>query len=836
MSTPTKTRLSRGLFVLTFVLSCQPEVVVSPPDISSVEIAGSTAQLYVGEQLLLTAQVKDSRGQIISSQPIHWGTSDQRVLSVDSVAGRVTAVGAGDATVTATAAQVTVAVPIKVLERVAVVQISPGLAIVGSGETIQLSAVLLDRNGEALSSRSIAWASSDSAVVSVTAAGLVVTRRHLDPGAKSAVISATAEGRSGMATLRVSAISVQSLRIEQPSPEGISGDTSALTAVALDSLGNVLTGRTVRWSTPDTAILAVSAEGKVVPNVYLGPESRVGSVVAISEGIQASVPFAVRPLPVATVQVAFDSAVVVAGDSLDVSVLVRDKAGRPLNGRSVRFETPSASWAEVDASGRLRSSPLLGAAYRRVVVRAFAGAAVDSAVVVVRSRVASIALSAGSKVLSIGDSTAVVVTSLDVDGNALAGLPVDFRSTNDSVAVVSPSGVLRAIGAGRTTITAAVDGAVSVVDVFVSRARIPGRTVSVGGGHACALNTEGKVYCWGYNVSTGAGPYVRAPREVVTDIRFASIDAGNGFTCGVSVDGEVACWGANWAGQLGNGGYSSLGLPTKVGWDVRFVQVAAASGFACALTVASAVVCWGDNGEGGLGRGFSGGLGFLPGEVILPEPARAVVVGKSTQFACALGVSGAVWCWGDGRTGALGNGVVASRSAPVMVSGLMSAVSISAGGDHACALLSDGSAVCWGMNGGSSYSVSVPGGMIAVVPVRAFEAGQRWISIEAAREVSCGILASGEGRCGGLNGYGQIGTGVVSPRVDPTSAIVGGVQFAQMSHNGQTGCGIDRDGAVWCWGFGTYGLLGDGNPPPTYDNRISSSPVRVLGGPYKVPD
>jgi alpha-tubulin suppressor-like RCC1 family protein len=54
--------------------------------------------------------------------------------------------------------------------------------------------------------------------------------------------------------------------------------------------------------------------------------------------------------------------------------------------------------------------------------------------------------------------------------------------------------------------------------------------------------------------------------------------------------------------------------------------------------------------------------------------------------------------WGDNFFGQLGNGSTANSSTAVRVSGLTTAVAISAGGHYTCALLANGTAKCWGYN------------------------------------------------------------------------------------------------------------------------------------------
>ncbi len=88
--------------------------------------------------------------------------------------------------------------------------------------------------------------------------------------------------------------------------------------------------------------------------------------------------------------------------------------------------------------------------------------------------------------------------------------------------------------------------------------------IAAGARHACALQSNSQVVCWGDNEhgQLGTGDKVDAalPRRVVIDssatplVNVAAITAGRAHTCAVLGDASITCWGANDQGQLGNGG------------------------------------------------------------------------------------------------------------------------------------------------------------------------------------------------------------------------------------------------------------------------------------------
>ncbi len=97
--------------------------------------------------------------------------------------------------------------------------------------------------------------------------------------------------------------------------------------------------------------------------------------------------------------------------------------------------------------------------------------------------------------------------------------------------------------------------------------------VAVDGGdsHACALTTEGRVWCWGSNGNGGLGlgnfeAALWATRAVMPlgVTHFVGLTAGESHTCARTAQGAVWCWGYNDFGQLGDGTKTTQSAPVLV--------------------------------------------------------------------------------------------------------------------------------------------------------------------------------------------------------------------------------------------------------------------------------
>jgi trimeric autotransporter adhesin len=143
---------------------------------------------------------------------------------------------------------------------VARVAIAPPAVTLDRGGSSTLTASAFDDGGAPITGRSVTWASGNTNVATVDAGGTVTA---LGPG--TADITATIGGVAGHATVTVLAppAPVASVTIAPKQITIESGQTTQLTATVRDKEGNVLTGRTITWTTTNQLVVNVDGNGNI---------------------------------------------------------------------------------------------------------------------------------------------------------------------------------------------------------------------------------------------------------------------------------------------------------------------------------------------------------------------------------------------------------------------------------------------------------------------------------------------------------------------------------------------------------------------------------------------
>src|SRR5207244_1710472 len=112
---------------------------------------------------------------------------------------------------------------------VAAVSVSPTSASVTVGQTVQLAATTTDATGNVLSGRAVTWTSSDKAVITVAATGVVT-----GVAAGTGTITATSEGKTGTASVTVTSVPVASVSVSPASGSVFVGQTLQFVATPQD--------------------------------------------------------------------------------------------------------------------------------------------------------------------------------------------------------------------------------------------------------------------------------------------------------------------------------------------------------------------------------------------------------------------------------------------------------------------------------------------------------------------------------------------------------------------------------------------------------------------------
>ena len=441
-------------------------------------------------------------------------------------------------------------------EPVASVTVSPNASALVTGATQRLTATLYDGAGTVLTGRTISWASSQNAIVTVDATGLV---RGIAQG--QATITATAEGKSGSAAISVSIFSF------------------------------------VAVSTGGAHTCALTANGAA----YCWGRGEAGQLGIPSPAVCASI-----GLPCNTIPVAVQGGIIftrLTGGGAHTCGLTSDGTaycwGQNSNGQlgdgtlisrnsPVRVST-TLSFSSINA-GEAHTCALTSTGAGRCWGRNDGG--------------------------QLGDGTttrrftptpvAIDLAFQAIDAGGFGG-PIDNPFPSFSCALSTTGdgycwgeNILGNLGGGTTGFPRPTPSPVSGGLKFTS--------LTVGlDDHACAITASGQAYCWGANFNGSLGDGTSTERDVPVPVTggliFVQLAAGgyNGHTCGRTGGGVAYCWGDNEAGQVGDGTTVIRLTPTAVTGGLTFTSLDAGYRHTCGIASNNVVHCWGSNGAGQLG-------------------------------------------------------------------------------------------------------------------------------------------------------------------------------------------------------------------------------------------
>ena len=225
------------------------KVTVDYIHVSSIGISQANATFYIGESLTLTAELKPSN---VTYNTIEWVSSDNNVVTV-SENGRVTAVGKGEATVTAKSDGKEATCHFTVLVPLTGLSFDQSSMELFNGASATLT--VIKSPSDATLRGEIVWKSSDTSVATINADGLVTA---IAKG--SAKITASVDGCTAECAVSVLA-SVTGISISQASATINKGSSIQLSYTVLPA-GATIQGQ-VSWASSNTSVATVDSQGKV---------------------------------------------------------------------------------------------------------------------------------------------------------------------------------------------------------------------------------------------------------------------------------------------------------------------------------------------------------------------------------------------------------------------------------------------------------------------------------------------------------------------------------------------------------------------------------------------
>ena len=246
--------------------------------------------------------------------------------------------------------------PTKPPPAVGSVLLTPSAVVLESGDSLQMTVLVRDAAGNALTGRATTWSTDNPELLTVSATGklrALSNRTHLG---RSVNVAVSVEGVTDDTPVIVQPEAVATLTLAPLDSALGDGQSATVAFEARAADGGLLSGRQPVWVSRDTTVVRVSAAGQLEAQAFLAASARGTYVVATLGAARDSIAVQVAPSTLASLEILPRQPALRNGYSKRLRVVGTTANGQEVTDLAATYTSSNAAVATTTAAGVVTAS------------------------------------------------------------------------------------------------------------------------------------------------------------------------------------------------------------------------------------------------------------------------------------------------------------------------------------------------------------------------------------------------------------------------------------------------------------------------------------------------